>query len=271
MFINRQPIERDQSLFERRLPADALVWAIGDIHGQLELLRTLGAAVSQDLVASTQPQRTLVLLGDYIDRGLGSREVIDHILELGEALRGQAVDVRCLMGNHEELLLKFLDDPAEGPRWAALGGRETLISYGVAPPHPGAALVQWAATASALAEAMPPRHLGFLLNLEMSLGVGDYHFVHAGVRPDVKLSRQCSEDALWIRDDFLLDRSDLPKMVVHGHSAVAQVHMDHRRICIDTGAYATGALTALRLEGSGRSILQVVRERGELRVAAQPL
>jgi serine/threonine protein phosphatase 1 len=259
MFASRHPVAREKAPTERRLPPDTLVWSVGDVHGQFELLECLVRVVKEDLSASPKHHRSLVFLGDYIDRGVRTRQVIDLLLSTRAELESLGVVVRFLRGNHEDLLLKFLEDPDVGPRWAAFGGQETLISYALTPPTAGANRAAWVAASQALAAELPPSHLMFLRALETSATIGDYHFVHAGIRPHVPLANQQLGDALWIRDDFLLDNSDLPKLVVHGHTPVPDIYIDHRRICIDTGGYATGVLSALRLEGSGRALLQAVR------------
>lgn len=263
MFFHARPRIADD-LSQRGVPSDTLVWAIGDVHGQADLLACLTRAIITDLSQSTCRRRILLLVGDYVDRGLQSRQVIQHVLDLEGELEVEGGEIVCLKGNHEELLLRFLEDSAIGPDWAALGGKETLISYGVEPPSLGAKPDQWQRASVALLESMPKDHLEFLRCLHISLTLGDFHFVHAGVRPGVPLEQQTEADALWIRDAFLADEEPLPKVIVHGHTPVPAVHVDHRRICIDTGAYATGVLSALRLENRTQMLMSAERKGREL-------
>ena len=205
----------------------------------------------------TSGEIMLVFLGDYVDRGPGSRGVIDQLIALAD---DGALNTRFLRGNHDQSILDFLFDPGTGPAWCDFGGRETLMSYGVAPPRGRMDAEAWVTAAHDLAAAMPERHLHFLRNLELSLEVGGYFFAHAGVRPGVPLDEQSERDLLWIREPFLGDPRRLPKVVVHGHTPTEAVHADMRRIGIDTGAYATEVLTALRLQGEDRSLIQTERQ-----------
>jgi serine/threonine protein phosphatase 1 len=231
-----------------------LVYAVGDVHGRLDLLQTMVNHIAVDAHAIAPGQKpVLVLLGDYIDRGPQSRQVIEFAIELG----GRGVfELHCLKGNHEQAMLAFLDDAATGPAWIAHGGAETLVSYGVQPPAVRAEEEAWALAQASFAAAVPPAHLAFLRSLESYFVVGDYLFVHAGVRPGVELHLQSESDMLWIRRDFLKSGRACEKVVVHGHTPSEQPHTGRWRIGIDTGAYATGLLTAVRLDRTARSILQ---------------
>lgn len=244
---------------------DSTVWAIGDIHGQDDLFDALAMAVEEDAATDPSRHRMVVLLGDYIDRGLGAARVIDRIFRLRSALEEQGAELVMLKGNHEALLLNFIDHPETGPAWMAVGGSETLLSYGIQPPlqHD---LSSWTETSNRLLMEMPLEHLIFYEELPYHHQEGDYHFVHAGVRFGIALEEQAQEDMLWIRDSFLKDTRPFDKMIVHGHTPGADVYSDHRRICLDTGSYATGVLTALRLQGSDRELLQARRGRGKVRV-----
>lgn len=231
-----------------------LVYAIGDVHGRLDLLRTMVDHIAIDAHEVGPGRRpVLVLLGDYIDRGPHSRQVIDLAIELGE--RG-AFELHCLKGNHEQAMLTFLADAATGPAWIAHGGAETLVSYGVQPPAIHADEEAWIAAQASLAAAAPASHVAFLKALDCSFIVGDYLFVHAGVRPGVDLHLQSEQDMLWIRREFLKSPRACEKVVVHGHTPAEQPYTGRWRIGIDTGAYATGLLTAVRLDRTSRSILQ---------------
>lgn len=233
---------------------DRLVYAIGDVHGRLDLLQVLVADIVADALATNPKTRPmLILLGDYIDRGAESAGVIDYLI----ALRAQsALEVRTLKGNHEQSMLDFLGDAGIGPSWAAYGGADTMIAYGVAPPGATATAAAWEEARAKLAEVVPPGHLAFLQSLELMIVVGDYVFVHAGLRPGYHLSAQNEHDVMWIRSEFLSATKPFEKVVVHGHSPTAEVQILPHRLGIDTGAYATGVLTAIRLEGERQDIFQ---------------
>jgi len=270
MILNR--LLRPRAAPERRgLPEVAerqVVFAIGDVHGRSDLLAMLLDEISLDPAVGAGAA-TLVFVGDYVDRGPDSRGVIDQILALRARGAGELV---CLRGNHDQMLLDFLAGPATGPAWMSVGGGPALTSYGLAPPGPSAEPAAWAQAAQAFAEALPPAHRVFLEGLILSWRSGDYLFVHAGVRPGRLLERQSARDLLWIRQGFLNDRRPLPWTVVHGHTPCENVHADLRRIGIDTGAYATDVLTALRLEGAQRELLQTGRASdGSLAVSRRKL
>ena len=219
------------------------IYAIGDIHGRADLLNNLLQLIEQDC-AEYEGHASIIFLGDYIDRGFQSRQVIDEIL----SGRLSDFDVYCLKGNHEEAMLQFLANPDFGPRWAAYGGRETLVSYGVRPPKNQTRTEDWQNVHAALVEALPMEHEKFLMRLLPSVRIGQYGFVHAGLRPGVPFEQQSERDLLWIRDEFLNDQNLLDVFVVHGHTPVDRPFWDHRRINVDTGAYISGRLTAVRLE-----------------------
>ncbi|CAL1691013.1 Bis(5'-nucleosyl)-tetraphosphatase, symmetrical [Brevundimonas subvibrioides] len=223
-----------------------MIYAIGDIHGRLDCLERLLATI----FAEADPGRTvLVFLGDYIDRGPQSRGVVEGLM-LVQGL----FETRLLRGNHDQSLLNFLSDPSAGPAWCDFGGRETLASYGVAAPALRGDAQGWVTASEDLAQSMPAEHLAFFRNLETSASYGDYFFCHAGARPGVPLGAQSDEDLMWIRDAFLRDARPFEQVIVHGHTPEPAVHIDRRRIGIDTGAYATGVLSAIRLEGAERTV-----------------
>lgn len=219
------------------------IYAIGDIHGRADLLANLINLIDED-VAGYEGNASIIFLGDYIDRGFQSRQVIDLIL--GGRLSNY--DVYCLKGNHEEAMLQFIADPEFGPRWASYGGRETLVSYGVRPPRNQTRLEDWRDVHAALVSSMPSEHEQFLLKLLPSVRIGRYGFVHAGLRPGVPFDQQTERDLYWIREEFLNDTKPLDVIAVHGHTPVDKPFWDHRRINVDTGAYISGRLTAVRLE-----------------------
>lgn len=229
------------------------VYAIGDIHGRADLLARLHAAIQEDAASADGVERFLaVYIGDYIDRGLQSREVIDLLLD--EPLRGfEAVHLK---GNHEDMLLRFLEDATAGPIWLANGGDGTLLSYGVGSSTQVRDAEALDELRQQLSERIPARHIEFLKSLRLSYRIGDYMLVHAGIRPGRPLDDQDSRDLLWIREDFTSSDETHGKVIVHGHSVNYRPEERTNRIGIDTGAFATGRLTALVLEGQSRRFLQ---------------
>ena len=232
---------------------DALVYAVGDIHGRRDLLDILLAKIRADAALAGEARPVLVFIGDYVDRGPDTRGVIEAVLTLA---REAAFEVRPLRGNHEAQLLAFLEDPRAGPAWLEFGGGATLASYGVAPPAGRTDEAGWEDARRALAAALPDAHLTFFKQLELAVVCGDYLFVHAGVRPGIPLNEQSEHDLLWIRDEFLSASRPFEKVVVHGHTPEAAPYLGRNRIGIDTGAYATATLTAVRLHGTERSFIQ---------------
>jgi serine/threonine protein phosphatase 1 len=241
-------------LWERRrprLPDGLRIYALSDIHGCADLLARAFDRIDHD-TAQDRPLRTgLVFLGDYVDRGLDSCRTLDILIE-----RTQRRPCVFLKGNHEEVLLNFLQDPPLLQAWRQFGGLQTLISYGLKPSvNPdGSELFD---LARGFASALPPAHLQFLKGLRTSFTCGDYFFVHAGVRPGIPLDEQADQDLLWIREEFLASRKNFGKFIVHGHTPVVAPDLQRHRVNIDTGAYATGRLTLLRLEDTGLDFLEV--------------
>lgn len=223
-------------------PDGIRIYAIGDIHGRADLLDRLFKQIDADLAENSSPHAIEVFLGDYVDRGPASREVLDRLIE-----RESTHQVVLLKGNHKSLLANFPTDPSILDDWQRLGGLETLMSYGIMPSINADAVAQ-TRLAVAFGQAFPESHRRFLGDLKTSFTCGDYFFVHAGVRPGVPLTEQREEDLLWIRQEFLLCEDDFGKIVVHGHTPVLQPDIRPNRINIDTGAYATGRLTCLVLE-----------------------
>lgn len=234
------------------VPRDTRVYAVGDIHGRCDLLVALQEQIRAHALEQAIGRRVLVYLGDYIDRGTESRAVLDRLL--GKALPG--FETVPLLGNHEDSLMRFLDDTSVGPAWLYYGGIQTLASYGIAAEyadlHDESRL---RALQEALRRCLPRSHLSFLRRMPLQHREGDYLFVHAGIRPQVALENQGREDLLWIRDEFLDSPVDHGVTVVHGHTISPVPELLPNRIGIDTGAYASGRLTCLVLEGDGRSFL----------------
>jgi len=190
-------------------------------------------------------------LGDFIDRGDQSREVIDFLLD--QYIPG--FDIVHLTGNHEEIMLAFMEDPSFGPNWLANGGGATLHSYGIGGTKRGSK-DRFDIQRESLKQALPVVHFDFLRGLDLWHIEGDYMFVHAGVRPGRDAEEQYRTDVLWIRDEFLSSDADHGKCIVHGHTISADVQFRHNRIGIDTGAYATGKLSCLVLEGREQRVIQ---------------
>lgn len=228
-----------------RLPSGVRIYAVGDIHGRADLLARNFAAIDADLHLRPVARAIEVYLGDYVDRGPNSRGVLDLLIE-----RRGARETMCLKGNHEAFMLDVLAEPRKLADWRLFGGLPTLLSYGLRPSvNPGPD--EQADLVAGLAVAMPAEHLGFLRDLQSSFSIGDYYFVHAGVRPGVALEAQRDEDLLWIRDEFLNSSADFGKYIVHGHTPVAEPEIHPNRVNIDTGAYATGKLTLLAMQDDG--------------------
>lgn len=250
------------------VPDGTVVWAIGDIHGRMDLLEPLVQGVMAN-TSQISPERTVVVfLGDYIDRGPRSREVIQYLCNLS---RDCGVEWRFLKGNHEEAMLDFLADPATGQTWCDYGGDATLASYGLRLPQMKHRREGWAHLSADLAHKLAPAELAFLKNLELSVAVGDYFFAHAGARPGIALTDQSERDLMWIRGSFLDSDVHFEKVVVHGHTPSLTVRADHRRIGIDTKAYESGVLTALRLSGADQRVLQCVDGEMRLRTLGEPV
>lgn len=243
--------------------AGRVVYAIGDIHGHLALLDDLLDRIAQDFAGlGRQDRPALVFVGDYVDRGPASSGVIDRLIALTAASAEQGgFEVRALMGNHEQTMLSFLDNPEAGAAWIEFGGGETLTSYGVARPVGRVDQAAWREIQASFQARVPAAHVAFLQGLELSASYGDYFFAHAGVRPGVPLDRQAPEDLMWIRNDFLSQPHRLPCVVVHGHTPDEEPFIGPDRINIDTGAYATGVLTAVRLTEGAPIVLQARKSR----------
>ncbi len=235
------------------VPAGEAVYAIGDIHGRFDLLQDLLARIVDDAERhDADIHRSLILLGDYIDRGPESQNVVEMLLQ--DPLPGFTT-IR-LIGNHEDAFLAFLDGQTDGLDWLAYGGVETLMSYGVSLRHLPRSEDAARALRLSVAAAVPHSHVEFLRRCALYHFVGDYLFVHAGVRPGVPLEKQSPTDLLWIRDDFLRSKVPLPEwVVVHGHTICDFPQNRTHRIDIDTGAFASGRLTCLVLRGTERRFL----------------
>jgi serine/threonine protein phosphatase 1 len=234
-------------LGEARAPDGLRLYAIGDVHGRDDLLATMHERIALDRASRPTPDYRIIHLGDYVDRGPESAAVIERLVKL------KAADERAvfLKGNHEELLLDFLNDPVGGgPTFFNNGGLATLASYGLS-------LDRWffgnrhmIDAADRLAKLMPPAHRAFLDGLGLSARFGDFFFCHAGIKPGVPLDKQTADDLTWIRGPFLESTQEFEAVVVHGHTPAPEPEVRPNRINIDTGAVFSGVLTCVAIEGT---------------------
>jgi diadenosine tetraphosphatase ApaH/serine/threonine PP2A family protein phosphatase len=220
------------------LPPGERVYAVGDVHGCLDRLVALHEMIAEDIAERPVGHTTLVHLGDYVDRGADSAQVVDWLINRPPVPADEIVN---LMGNHEHMMLAAVvgTDKEAPSHWLMNGGADSLLSWGISRAVPAA---EWASR-------IPRQHLIFLRDLEISRHIGPYLFVHAGVRPGVKLALQSRQDMMWIREPFLSSRADHGAVVVHGHTPKREPTVQPNRIAIDTGAVLGGALTCVVLEG----------------------
>jgi len=231
------------------LPEGVRIYAIGDVHGRADLLEQVFTRIDTHIAAHPVDYPIQVLVGDYIDRGPNSREVLDRLIG-----RAKSSEMVLLKGNHETFVLEFLRNPSMLQSWSQMGGLETLMSYGITPSLNADAKMQ-KELATTLQATLPKSHLILLQNLQSSFSCGGFFFAHAGARPGVPLTDQREADLLWIRDEFLLYEGKFEKIIVHGHTPVRVVDMRPNRINIDTGAYATGKLTCIIIERNAVEVL----------------
>ncbi len=243
-FLKRSP-ERPRP----RIPSGLRLYVVGDIHGHSGALHDVLGRIDADIEAHQSARAVHVFLGDYVDRGPASREVMERLIA-----RCRSHEVVMLKGNHETMFLDFFDDPSQLAHWRQYGGLQTLISYGVKPSLNPAPEEQ-RELAEAMAVIVPRAHRRFIAELPTSFACGDYYFVHAGIRPGVPLKKQNPEDLLWIREDFLLYEREHEKIVVHGHTPVREPDVRPNRINLDVGAYATGRLACMVLDGDSRTFI----------------
>ncbi len=232
-------------------PPGCRAYVVGDIHGRLDLLEQLVSMIEADVGARSKSKIAIVFLGDLIDRGPASAEVVERL----RLYRPEFGKTECLMGNHEEVMLRVLG--GEGRLlggWLRFGGAECIRSYGLDPAE--LARIPPEQAIELLRESIPQVHIDFIRSFPDTASFGSYLFVHAGVRPKVSLPEQHPTDLRWIRHLFLNDTSDHGFTVVHGHTITEQVDVRSNRIGIDTGAYRTGVLTALGIEGRELWLLQ---------------
>ncbi|MXN67223.1 hypothetical protein GR183_20135 [Stappia sp. GBMRC 2046] len=236
------------------LPPETLIYVIGDVHGCLDLLEGAIAAIEADRTKRRQQRHFVVTLGDCIDRGPQSAEVLERLAN--NPFPG--AEYVALLGNHEQAMLGFLEEPERWASWLEIGGLATLESYGISMQSP-ATPEALAETSMCLGSLLPERHRAFLQSLQPFWSVGDYYFVHAGIRPGTPLDRQSIRDLVWIRTPFLDTNEEFTKVIVHGHTPVPEIDVRRQRINIDTGAYFTGNLSVLVLSNGQREALRIIQ------------
>jgi len=255
------------------VPAGQRVYAVGDIHGRADLFARLIEAIDADdrrrteLPGAVSPTiSTVILLGDLIDRGPDSRGVLDLA-----ARWGQRRNVRILMGNHEEMFLQSLDKIETLRHFLRFGGRETVLSFDI--DEQLYAQASFEEVQAMMHARIPPATIDFIRRFEDSIRIGDYVFVHAGIRPGVALDTQTPEDLRWIREPFLSHAQGHGAVIVHGHTITDGPDVRPNRLGVDTGAYQSGKLTALVLEGEERGLIQALHDegRGDITISTQAL
>jgi serine/threonine protein phosphatase 1 len=251
-FFKSAKTAQPDPLPDAAIPAGRRLYAIGDIHGRADLLEDLLRRIDADDAARGPSETTLIFLGDLIDRGPESARVVERLMRV----KAEHPRTRILLGNHEEVFLQALRDGSLGALRYSLriGGDATVLSYGLTDDEYKKTTFEQ--LYEIVRERVPVAHLEFMESFEDMIVIGDYAFVHAGVRPDRPLAQQKVNDLRWIRDDFLDYRGLLQKIVVHGHSITAEVEIRPHRIGLDTGAYSSGVLTAMGFEGGERWLVQ---------------
>jgi serine/threonine protein phosphatase 1 len=255
--LRRRLADRQESVRDTEIALDVkgssstpIVYAIGDIHGRMDLLLQIETRIRDDLASRAPARAILVTLGDYVDRGAQSRQVLEHLATRPSFC---SLDVH-LRGNHEEVLLEFLRDATVLDAWSRFGGLETLVSYGLRPSLPltPESLVE---LRLAFAAALPQHHLDFLQKTRLCFETATHYFAHAGINPATSLAQQKPQDLLWIRDEFLASSRRFEKIIVHGHTPTAAPEVLPNRVNLDTGAYITGKLTCGVFDGRSCRIL----------------
>lgn len=238
------------------VPAGQRIYAIGDIHGRIDLLDALLAKIEADNAGRAPCQARIIFLGDLIDRGPSSAQVVERAMEVA---KGQW-HCQFLLGNHEEVFLKALGGDLKALAFfVRIGGRETILSYGVS--EEAYRDSDFPKLYSLLLERVPESHRAFLGSFDDLIIIGDFAFVHAGVRPGQALESQHPSDLRWIRHEFLDHRTGFEKIIVHGHTIFEEVETQSHRIGLDTGAYSSGKLTAMGFEGAERWIIDTADAR----------
>lgn len=246
-----------------RVPDGQRFYVIGDIHGRLDLFDALIEAIEADDKAANAADTHMILLGDLVDRGANSAGVVKRTREWQETR-----NVRILAGNHEDMFMESFEKPDILRHFLKHGGRETILSYGISKAQFDAMTLD--DLFDALPSIVPKAERDYIESFEEKIVAGDYLFVHAGIDPEVAIADQKRSDMLWIRDRFLNHKGALEKVVVHGHTIFDDVVNLGNRIGIDTGAFRSGVLTALVLEGDTQRVLKSVEDKGSISIESVP-
>ncbi len=249
----RKVVEKPQRV---RLSLDpvayAAIYAIGDVHGCYEALIEAERRIVDDASMIAGP-KLIVLLGDYVDRGKRSRDVLQHLCSPAP----EGFHRVALCGNHDDAFLQFLERPQANINWLEFGGEETIYSYGVDAKYLLSQGRGVDALCAATRVAVPPEHVELLRSMPIALSIGDLIFVHAGIRPGISMDSQSDRDLMWIREPFITKGPQLPSLVIHGHTPDMAPVFASGRIGIDTAAFATGNLTVLKIADGEPSVFAV--------------
>lgn len=248
-----------------RIPDGQRVFAIGDIHGRLDLFEALMSAIEAEDEKRGPADTTIILLGDLIDRGPASLGVLSLARQWQSERRAANKAMHILMGNHEEMLLDSLERLEVLRHFVQHGGRETILSFGVDEKTYAAA--SWEELHALVNQVVSDEWVNFIKSFEKSILIGDYAFVHAGIRPGIPLNEQSVSDLRWIREPFLSSEQSHGCTVVHGHTIIPAPEFRRNRIGIDTGAYQSGQLTAILLEGAERALIFTTVEDGKIGIS----
>ena len=241
------------SLGQSSTPPDTRIYAIGDVHGYINLLEKLHAIIDNDLAKNPINSYRIIFLGDYIDRGPNSAGCVEYLIHLMAENR----NVICLKGNHEDKLEKFLADPiATADSFFTYGGVDCVVSYGVDMDGYRGSKNEILQKCSELNENIPTHHKRFFSELIKTISFGDYMFTHAGVRPGVPLDQQSEHDLIWIRSEFISNRQLYEKVVIHGHTPAYPIEILPNRINVDTHAYYSGVLSCIVLQGTDYRVIE---------------
>ena len=250
-----------------RIPDGERVFAIGDIHGRLDLFEALMGAIEAEDQQRGPAKTTIILLGDLIDRGPASLGVLALARQWQQERRAAGKAMHILMGNHEEMLIHALQRIEVLRQFVQHGGRETLMSFGI--DEKTYADASWEELQALMQQVVSQEWIDFIGTFEASLRIGDYAFVHAGIRPGVALDEQTPADLRWIREPFLSSEQAHGSVIVHGHTIADAPEIRRNRIGIDTGAYQSGRLTALLLEGEEKWLLSTVVDEGKISICLE--
>lgn len=234
---------------DARGPEGLRIYAIGDVHGRFDCLSLMHELIARELREDPPQDWRIIHLGDYVDRGPQSAQVLDF---LAAAMKSDPRNI-ALMGNHDEGFLHFLADPHNARLFVDYGGFDTTASYGVL--LDARSVEGLRRSHQEMMAAMPEEHLRFLRDLQRWCSFGDFFFCHAGVRPGVALDKQDPEDLIWIRDAFLASSALFPKVIVHGHTPKRAPEIRANRVNVDTMAFDSGILTALVIDGTEKRFL----------------